>query len=86
MEKEVVRDIEKYNKTLNDANTGDVIKVYKIDTKEKSKLRKLMVFGIFEGVEIKLTQKFPVNIIQVGFTQVALDKEVSSIIKIEKQK
>jgi Fe2+ transport system protein FeoA len=71
------------DKTLNDLKSGDLVEIIKVETNDRSKLRKLMAFGIFEGIELKLIQKFPVNIVQVGYTQVALDKEVSSIIKVK---
>jgi len=49
---------------------------------EKGQLRKLMVFGILPGVEIEILQTYPIYVLQVGYTQIALDYEIAKNIMV----
>ncbi|MCX7923932.1 MAG: ferrous iron transport protein A [Clostridia bacterium] len=59
-------------------------KVVSLKTDDKFKVRKLTAFGIMPGVEISVIQKYPAVVIQVGFTQVALDDNIASQIIVSK--
>lgn len=52
---------------------------------EKEKIRKLLAFGILPGVKIKMLQIYPVYVITVGHTQLALDYEIAKnvIVSVE---
>ena len=49
---------------------------------EKGQLRKLMIFGILPGVEIEILQTCPLYVLQVGYTQIALDNEIAKNIMV----
>ncbi|WP_298202196.1 FeoA family protein [Desulfosporosinus sp.] len=56
--------------------------VSELVTDNGSILRKLMSMGILPGTRIKLIQKFPSYVFQVGYTQVAVDREIASVISV----
>lgn len=41
-------------------------------------VRKLMALGIVVGSDIELVQNFPAYVIKVGYTQIAIDKDIAS--------
>lgn len=58
--------------------------IVRIATDDTVKLRKLTAFGIMPGFDLLLIQKFPAYVVQVGFTQVALDEDIASEIMVKK--
>lgn len=74
--------IKKLSVSLTELKTGEEATVMKIKTGDKQKLRKLTAFGIMPGVSISVIQKYPAVVIQIGFTQVALDNEIASEILV----
>lgn len=58
--------------------------IAELNTNDKSILRKLMAMGILPGMNLKMIQTFPSFVFQVGYTQVAVDKEIASVILVEK--
>ncbi len=45
-------------------------------------LARLLAFGILPGTEISILQTFPVYVLAVGHTILAIDKEIAASIKI----
>lgn len=58
--------------------------IIELNTKNTNTLRKLMAMGIMPGMNLKMIQTFPSYVFQVGYTQVAVDKEIASVIIIDK--
>jgi ferrous iron transport protein A len=56
--------------------------VAELTTDNKNILRKLMSMGILPGMSLRVIQTFPGYVFQVGYTQVAVDKEIASVILI----
>ncbi len=56
--------------------------ITELNTKDKNILRKLMSMGILPGMSLRVIQAFPSYVFQVGYTQVALDNEIASVIKV----
>lgn len=54
----------------------DAVVAY-IHTQEKSALQKMIAMGILPSVKIKILQKFPSYILQMGKSQFAVDKELA---------
>ncbi len=63
---------------------GDKGKILYILTKDHPQLHKLMSLGIMPGTVVKVHQIFPSYIVQVGETQLALEKEVAKSIYLKK--
>jgi len=57
-------------------------KIVKLDEKDVKVLRKFAVFGVFPGVYIDVLQRYPSFLLQIGFTQFAVDKEIADAIYI----
>lgn len=70
-------------KSLVEMKKYEKAKIMHIRTEDATKLRKLMAFGIMPGLEISVLQKYPSVVIQVGFTQVALDDDIASEILVQ---
>lgn len=47
-------------------------------------LARLLAFGILPGTAIEVLQTFPVYVLAIGHTRLAVDKEIAAIIKINK--
>lgn len=54
--------------------------IVELKTADNNIIKKLMSMGILPGVVVKVIQNFPSYIFQAGFTQVAVDKEIASVI------
>jgi len=61
-------------------------KIESIDIQDREKLKKLMSMGVMPGIKIRLIQKFPSYVFQVGHSQFATDKELAEciLVRIEK--
>lgn len=51
-------------------------------TKDPERLQKLMAFGILPGTPIRLLQRRPAYVFQVGQTQVAVDERIAADILV----
>lgn len=63
---------------------GQKVRVVRLLPVDESQLRKLTVFGILPGVEIEILQKYPIHVLQVGHTQIALDDDIAKNILVTK--
>lgn len=61
---------------------GERARIVNINIDNDIKLRKLTALGIMPGFDIMVIQKFPAIVIQIGYTQVALDEEIASDIAV----
>ncbi|SDZ39941.1 ferrous iron transport protein A [Proteiniborus ethanoligenes] len=80
--------INRENKTLTqmtDLKKDEEGIIAELNTDNPNILRKLMAMGIMPGMNLKMIQTFPSYVFQVGYTQVAVDKEIASVIIIDKQ-
>ena len=51
---------------------------------ENEQLRKLTAFGILPGVRIKVLQRYPAYLLQIGHTQLAIDYKIAKNIMVNK--
>ncbi|MFZ5986330.1 MAG: FeoA family protein [Bacillota bacterium] len=82
---EQVNKVRTINNTLLSLKSSQRAKVIRIDTNDNLKIRKLNAFGITPGTYVTVIQKYPSVVIQVGFTQVALDNEIASQIVVSEK-
>ena len=80
------REMEFQNMTLNFLKKNDKATIIKIDTNDMHKLRKMAAFGIMPGADIIVLGKYPAFLLRIGFTEVALDKDIASCIIVERRK
>lgn len=62
--------------------------IAQLNTTDQQKLRKLMAMGIIPGVEVKVIQKFPSYLLQVGkYTMIAVDNDIAGeiFVKLEQE-
>lgn len=71
------REIKPVVTPLTDLRAGDKAKVSYIVTKHHERLDKLSSMGLLPGVQIRLHQKQPTYVIQMGETQIALDNAIA---------
>lgn len=53
-----------------------------LETQDKVMLQKIIAIGALPGTDIKLIQKFPSYVFQIGKSQFAIDKELASCIYV----
>ena len=63
---------------------GEKAKVITVETNSVTHIRKLAVFGLLPGVEVEVLQTCPAYVLQVNYTQLALDYEIASSIIVQK--
>ena len=63
---------------------GEKAKIITIETESGTQLRKLAAFGLLPGVEVEVLQTFPAYVLQLDYTQLALDYEIASNIIVKK--
>ena len=69
--------------TLQTHNPGDIAQVTAIDTQNAARLHKLSALGVVPGSLIKLQQRRPAYVVQVGQTQLSLDDDVAREIMVQ---
>ena len=69
---------------LTKLHKGDAATIVSLSTRKIQQLRKLMVFGIFPGAMVKVLQTFPAFVLQIEYTQLALDREIAEKIIVNK--
>ena len=62
---------------LSELSSGEVGKIAYIVTRHHSRLDRLSAMGLLPGTVIKLHQRQPALVIQMGETQIALDEDVA---------
>jgi Fe2+ transport system protein FeoA len=63
---------------------GDKAQIVTIEPRQGNHLRKLAAFGLLPGVQVEVLQTFPVFVLQIDYTQLALDEEMASSIIVQK--
>ena len=53
-------------------------KIAYIHTKGRGRLQKLMAMGVTPGMPIRIIQRFPSHVFQIGRTQIAVDEEIAN--------
>ncbi len=53
-------------------------KIAYIHTKGRGRLQKLMAMGVTPGMPIRVIQRFPSHVFQIGRTQIAVDEEIAN--------
>lgn len=62
--------------SLDKVEIGEWVRVAYLLSHNHPRLHKLMSFGVSPGVRIKMHQKYPVYVIQIEETQIALEEEI----------
>lgn len=68
---------------LDELRAGEQARVLDVVTDDARRLEKLQVLGFVRDAAIHLIQKQPTYIVQVGFTEVSLEKHISRAIRVE---
>lgn len=63
---------------------GDKARVITVETGSGNHIRKLAALGVLPGVEVEVLQTSPAYVIQVNYTQLALDYDIASHIIVKK--
>lgn len=70
-------------KTLANIEKGFEGSIVEIKTNRNDIIRKMMAMGVFPGSSVKVIQTFPSYVFQVGYTQIAVDKEIADTILVK---
>ncbi len=63
--------------------TGASGRISYLATSDPGRTRRLLALGILPGVRVRLIQRIPAYVLEVGFTRVALDNQIASAIFVE---
>lgn len=68
---------------LSDASLGAAVRIVFITPKSKKRLEKLSSLGIVPGSSVRLMQRNPSHVLQIGHTTVAVDKDITDEIFVK---
>jgi len=68
---------------LSDASLGAAVRIVFITPKSKKRLEKLSSLGIVPGSSVRLMQRNPSHVLQIGQTTVAVDKDITDEIFVK---
>ncbi len=69
---------------LSDAGLGDTSRIVFITPKSKKRLEKLSALGIVPGSRLRLLQRTPSYVLQIGETTVAVDRDITDEIYVKR--
>ncbi len=69
---------------LTDAGLGDNVRIVFITPKSKKRMEKLSSLGIVPGSRLKLLQRTPSFVLQIGETTVAVDRDITDEIYVKR--
>ncbi len=69
-------------KPLTTLARGEEAKIVGLRPNQEKDLQKFLMLGLMPGEKIKVILSSPLYVIQIGFTQIALDKERASFIHV----
>ncbi len=64
--------------TLSQLEPEEEGRIVYIHSKGAKRLQKLMAMGVTPGMPIRILQKFPTHVFQIGQTQIAVDEEIAN--------
>ncbi len=67
---------------LCDGKPGDEGAVAYLSTRDNREVQKMMAMGILPGASIRLIQRFPSYVFQVGYSQFAVDRPLAEVIYV----
>lgn len=67
-------------RSLEDMSVGSVMKISYIRTNDNTMINKLANFGISPGIKLKIRQKSPTFVIEIGHAQIALERNIATTI------
>ena len=70
--------------SLSQLAEGEQAQVVRVDARGRA-LAKLLAMGILPGVEVHLVQSSPMPVIQMGYTTVALDRELAGMVEVSRR-
>lgn len=69
---------------LSDAGIGDTARIVFITPKSRKRLEKLSALGIVPGSRLRLVQRTPSFVLQIGETTVAVDRDITDEIYVKR--
>jgi len=69
---------------LSDAGLGDPVRIVFITPKSKKRMEKLSSLGIVPGSRIRLLQRNPSFVLQIGETTIAVDRDITDEIYVKR--
>ena len=70
---------------LSEGKPGDHGTVASLATRSKRQTQKLMAMGLLPGSEVRLIQRFPSYVFQVGYSQFAVDRALAAVVLVHWQ-
>lgn len=68
--------------TLAEMEVGETCRILSLPNSKQEMAGKLLALGLYPGLPVRLLQKFPSTVVQVGHTRLALDKETAREIAV----
>lgn len=68
--------------TLAEMEVGETCRILSLPVSNQDRAGKLLVLGLYPGLQVSLLQRFPSTVVQVGHTWLALDQETAREIAV----
>ncbi len=67
-----------------DLKPGETAQIISLETSNQTVLRKIMALGVFPGSSLRVLRCFPVFVLEIGYTRIAIDREIASNIYVHR--
>lgn len=64
-------------------HTGEAGIVRELRLHDHTVAQKLLALGVAPGARVKVLQRFPAYVLQIGFTQIAIDHHLARAVRVE---
>lgn len=64
-------------------HVGEAGIVRELRLQDHTVAQKLLALGVMPGVHVKVIQRFPAYVLQIGFTQIAIDHHLARAVRVE---
>lgn len=68
---------------LNQLNVGEAGKLISIESVKSNRVERLQIFGLIPGSRLVLKQRYPEFILEVGHTELTIERDVAAEILVE---
>ncbi|MDW8290166.1 MAG: FeoA family protein [Armatimonadota bacterium] len=62
---------------------NEVATVRELQTHDPAIAQKLLALGVIPGARVRVVQRFPAYVLQIGFSQIAIDHQIARAVRVQ---
>ncbi|MCS6950152.1 MAG: ferrous iron transport protein A [bacterium] len=64
-------------------HVGEVATIRELRVQDPTIAQKLLALGVVPGARVRVVQRFPAYVLQIGFTQIAIDQQIAKAVHVD---